>query len=109
MGLWETVMQFQARMVDNFQPRKLFKMLDSEQPDSNILLRFGILPDLSAVGEGAHRSVMAFAKGSLLLIVDSGPVAEANRLASKLVGGLAEEFRASPAKVNPSGICRFVQ
>jgi hypothetical protein len=45
---------------------------------------------------------MAFATGSLLLIVEGGPVAEANRLASKLVEGLAEEFRASPAKVNPS-------
>jgi len=37
------------------------------------------------------------------LIVDSGPIAEANRLASKLVEGLAEEFRTSPAKVNPFG------
>jgi len=46
---------------------------------------------------------MAFAVVSLLLIVESGPIAEANRLASKLVEGLAEEFRASPAKVNPSG------
>ena len=55
------------------------------------------------VGEGAHRGVMAFAASSLLLIIDSGPIAEANRLASKLVQGLTEEFRANPAKVNPSG------
>ena len=46
---------------------------------------------------------MTFAAGPLLLIVDSGPIAEANRLASKLVEGLAEEFRTSPAKVDPFG------
>ena len=46
---------------------------------------------------------MAFAAGSLLLIKECGPITEANRFAGKLVEGLAEEFRTSPAKVDPIG------
>ena len=45
---------------------------------------------------------MAFAAGPLFLIKQTGPITEADRLGSKLVEGLAQEFGTSPTKVDPS-------
>jgi hypothetical protein len=47
--------------------------------------------------------MMAFAAGALVRIKGGRPITEAHRVTSKLVEALAEEFRASPAEVNPSG------
>ena len=53
------------------------------------------------IGQCAHGSMMAFTSGTLLLIEGGGPITETHRVASKFVEGLAEEFGAGPAEVNP--------